>query len=194
MESPELVETTVKNMINREADPKWELSGASSAEEYEGWTLHICGIACLKMILKAELDLELKTLQLVHLAQSYNCLDKEKGIYYHPFCEMVEKEFNLKASFDTALTLEQIQAELCNRHYVMASVHGSIREENLTVPASKGGHLVLITGFNRRNKALTIHDPSGYYGRTQENRVISEANFADFSANRGIIIHSKTLN
>ncbi len=32
-------------------DPSWQASGAHSIEEYVAWASHVCGMACLKMIL-----------------------------------------------------------------------------------------------------------------------------------------------
>lgn len=48
-ETPSMVDSFISNDIPPSMDPNWKNSGASSAAEYEKWSRHICGAACLKM-------------------------------------------------------------------------------------------------------------------------------------------------
>ena len=52
-ESQELVSKFLENPQCAFEDPNWHFSGAETAEEYARWSRHLCGIACLKMILAA---------------------------------------------------------------------------------------------------------------------------------------------
>jgi hypothetical protein len=188
-ESPELVEDILQGKIASSADPKWKSSGAKTKEEYEHWAINICGIACFKMILAKLTGKIYLTIKLVKLALKYNCIDIEKGLYYRQFCEFAKADFDLEASFREDLTVSIIQEELAAGNFVIASVHGSIRNELLDFePIKKGGHLVLITGFNQESRTITFHDPAGFYQKTQVDREVTEEIFNKFSSNRGIII------
>ena len=52
-ESRNLVDGILKGEIDTKDDPLWQESGAQSKEEYEMYGWQICGMTCLKMILKS---------------------------------------------------------------------------------------------------------------------------------------------
>jgi hypothetical protein len=53
-ESPELIAQFILNPPAVATDPRWAQSGAKDLEEYVRWSSHLCGMACLKMILAAK--------------------------------------------------------------------------------------------------------------------------------------------
>lgn len=78
-------------------DPKWATSGAVSLEEYAQWANHICGMACLKMILAARTGKAYETLQLARMALDYGAFRLKDGsihgLIYAPFVEMVSSDY-----------------------------------------------------------------------------------------------------
>jgi len=192
-ESPKLVGKIIERKILARDDQKWKNSGAKSPEEYEYWSWNICGMACLKMILASKFSKNYKMIELAKKCEEYGAYvqngDKIDGLFYNPFKKLLEKEFRIKAKvFRIFLTIGRIKRELQNSNYLIASVSASIRKPDHT-PEHKGGHLVLITGFDDHKKTLFFHNPSGFFGKSQENCEISEKDFKKFFASRGILIY-----
>lgn len=52
-------------------DPNWAASGASTRIEYAEWANHICGMACLEMILAARTSTLHRSHDLLRLALDY---------------------------------------------------------------------------------------------------------------------------
>jgi hypothetical protein len=194
-ESPELVDQILVRAFNTGDDPKWKLSGAKNREEYEFITWHICGLACLKSILVYRGYKNINLVTLFHLAEKYgvyHILEGNhdiRGLYYKPFVLFTLKVFNTETEVAPFLSIKRILYELSQNRVVIASVHPSIRNVNSPNPSLKGGHLVLVTGYNKVAKTLTLHNPSGYYNISQNNVIVSFSNFKRFFANRGIIIN-----
>jgi hypothetical protein len=212
-ESRELIEDLLTAKIRSNSDPKWHSSGAESVEEYEQWSWNICGIACLKMILAFKLKKNYATIGLAKKALEYDAykivkshkdiefLDNRQifiefgksieGMGYRAFCKFLKEEFRLKARVAIELPLSRIKYELHKNNFVIISVHLTINRPEAEEPEKKGGHLVLVTGFDNKKKTLTIHNPSGFFNKSQEHLELSEKDFRKFYAGRGIIIYNK---
>ncbi len=188
-----MVEQIIKRKILARDDPNWKISGATTQEEYELWSWNVCGMACLKMILSSKFGKNYKTIELAKRCETYAGYDKNgdkiEGLFYKEFCKFLAKEFEIKSRFFRFfLTIGQIKRELKKGNYLMVSVSASIRKPDHT-PEHKGGHLVLITGFDDDKKTLFIHNPSGFFGESQENYEIAEKDFKKFFAGRGILVY-----
>ena len=166
--SADLVEKYISDKPSLSTDPKWRESGAKTIEEYQMWTWSDCGITCFKMILSA-IDKKYDPLTLVEL------------------CKYVKEKFNLNAKIAKLLTLNRIKDEISRGNFVIISVHPSIRFPDSTAPAKRGGHLVLVVGYDE--KGIYIHNPSGYKSNnSQERAFVKYEQFKKFFANRGIVI------
>lgn len=207
-ESNNLVNEILTEKLKAQNDPKWRGSGAKTTEEYAIWSWSGCGMACLKMILKDRLNKNYPLVELGKMCMKYGgykdnsskyntqqLLDQGKavpsnyfeGLFYEPFLNFIRKEFDLHGRIVKPMIIEDIIKALTDKDYVIASVNASIRDANST-PKRKGGHLVLVTGFDLRKKLLYIHNPSGLYKESQENYPISFNDFNKFFSNRGIVI------
>lgn len=192
-ESKKLVDEIITRKILARDDPKWRNSGAKSSEEYEYWSWNICGMACLKMILAKKTGKEFKTVELAKRVEVYGGYkqngEKIEGLFYDPFCKALEKEFQIKAKiFRFFLTTSRIKKEIRKGNYFMVSVSAGIRKP-IQTPEHKGGHLVLVTGFDEDKETLFLHNPSGFFGESQENYEIPEKDFKKFFAGRGILVY-----
>lgn len=179
--------------MNAKDDPNWKLSGAKSKEEYVSWSWNGCGMACLKMVLAHK---QHKTVPLVRLGKK--CakyggyvmpLEESSGLLYAPFSNFVLQEFGLKAKVVAPMVRQEIINELTNGNYVIASVNSSIRHP-ASHPKTRGGHLVLVLGYDLNKKELYFHNPSGDTHKTQEYAAIGFGDFKKFFGNRGIIIET----
>ena len=150
-ESPALAEQILAKTIEAQADPQWRRSGAASADEYAMWSWNGCGMACLKMIL-ADQGIQVPLVTLAKQCLAYGGyqepLASSPGLFYKPFCQFVKKSYRLEAKAISALSLAEILHHTAQHHYVIASVNYEIRNPQST-PTKKGGHLVLITGYDK---------------------------------------------
>lgn len=191
-ESPELVAQFLDKKMSSRDDPKWQSSGAENKEEYEKWSWNGCGMACLKMILAHRKKQVVPLVTLAKQCLSYGGyqepLDISPGLFYKPFCTFVEKEYQLKAVPVPVLTISDICHALAQGKYVIASVNYAIRNPE-SIPDKKGGHLVLIVGYDKERDVLFIHNPSGTSKESQAYAHISFKNFKRFFAQKGVLVN-----
>lgn len=170
-------------------DPQWENSGAATQEEYAAWANHICGMACLKMILAAKLGIIYPTMVLARTATQYGAYRVQgaeiKGMIYAPFVTMLAEKFNLSARVMTHLPAGEIAEHLTGNALFIASVHPSIRRQHIQPPA-QGGHLILV--LHADSEHLTFHNPSGDSENSRADVTIPLDRFAHFYANRGVLV------
>lgn len=191
-ESRELNKHILEGKFKAEDDPHWWSSGATTKTEYAAWSWSGCGMACLKMILAHRQDTILPLVTLGKRCLAYGGydlpLETSAGLKYAPFVAFITKEFNLKANAVSSLSLPQIITELAKGRYVMASVHPSIRNPKSPEPRQKGGHLVLVLGYDLEKHVLVLHNPSGDSAESQEYAHISFRDFKKFFHYQGIVI------
>ena len=188
-ESPELVASILAGDIQAEDDPRWRESGAIDKVEYNIWSQSACGMACTKMEISHKLN---KIIPIVELGKK--CADyggykispnNVSGLIYKPYVNFIKSEYNLDAKAVSHLSIAQILKELHDGRFVIASVNYDIRNPRLT-PMQKGGHLVLVLGYDMYKKIIYFHNPSGNMIENQQYATVSFADFDKFFAGRGI--------
>ena len=200
-ESPELVDKILKGEISAEDDPQWKNSGAKDKTGYLFWTWHLCGTACLKMILTY---LNKKQYKLIELAKgiekyggykqnerAFKAGDYKKaydGLFYKPFVEYLQREQGIDSQIVLPMIQEEIIAALDQNKFVIASVSPLIRRPS-DIPAYTGGHLVLMLGYDLSKKIFWLHNPSGYFKNSQDYAEITFADFEKFFDFKGIVIN-----
>jgi hypothetical protein len=173
-------------------DPQWASSGARAVEEYDAWARHVCGMACLKMILAARTGRIVPTLELARRCTAYGgyTVDPEsgliKGLIYAPFVKFIGEEFAIRAEVVTNVTTAQLPEIFQRAEFVMASVHPWIRWPQRE-PPGRGGHLVLAIECSASE--ITFHNPSGHDRSSQEQASLSLEQFDRFFAGRGVAIY-----
>lgn len=174
-------------------DPLWANSGAPSAAAYAEWASHICGMACLRMILGQRMGLDqapslfqLKDQCLAHGGYIQEG-ERIKGLYYRPFIEWVHSAYGLKAELKEHTPIQALLPGLGHDHVFIASVHPSIRTPE-NDPPHQGGHLILVYGYDAERHTLTFHNPSGHVHSSQQAVCMPVANFERFYAGRGILV------
>jgi hypothetical protein len=190
-ESPRLVDKFIYQTLPVSKDPQWKKSGASTPKDYEYWSWNLCGIACLRMVLAGKKIPVPPAVTLAKKSIKYGCYtptpDFIGGLFYKPFINFLTGKFHLQSIIANPLSIKRIKYYLSQKCYVIASISPQIRNPD-SHPAKKGGHLVLITGYNSAAKTLTFQNPSGFYRKSQQNVLLSESVFSRFFANRGIIV------
>ncbi len=187
-ESAHLASEIIQGKLSLADDPAWRGSGARDVDEYARWASHVCGMACLKMVLAARDGRHYPTLELARGSVPYGAYTVEgeqiKGMVYAPFVRYVDEAFGLAARVHVDLRAEELPGLMAQAAYFMASVHPWIRWPERK-PPRKGGHLVLVTRATA--DSVTFHNPSGEPG-TQADVELPLAVFDEFFAGRGVAI------
>jgi hypothetical protein len=194
-ESPKLVEKILKKTIKAKDDPNWKNSGANDKTEYEDWSWAGCGMACTKMILTYTTDKVVPLVELGKKCAEYGGyqlpLKTSQGLIYKPYLTFVKKELGWNAHIFSNAPLNQVLYELSRGNFVIASVSPMIREPSST-PRNKGGHLILLLGYNLDKNEVYFHNPSGASTKTRAYAAISMNEFQKFFSGRGIIVNTRT--
>ncbi|KCB22980.1 C39 family peptidase [Bordetella hinzii] len=189
-ESADLAPELVAGTATLREDPLWRASGAVTQDEYIEWANHVCGMACLKMVLAARLGRVEPTLTLARLATRYGAYEvgpqNIRGMIYAPFVAMLSAEYGLAAEVKTALPARALPGLLDRGRLYMASVHDSIRLPD-SAPPRRGGHLVLITEAD--GQRVVFHNPSGDSAASRADVCLPAGVFERFYAERGVLIH-----
>ena len=189
-ESRELVEKIITKQIEAKDDPRWQESGAKDVKEYTSWSWSCCGMACLKMILAHKTNEIIPLVTLGRQCMQYDGyklpLEDHPGLYYKPFVRFIKEKYSLNGKATGALTLTDIKNTLSSGGYVIASVTPEIRHPEKD-PVKKGGHLVLLFGYDDSKQIIYLHNPSGFRN-SQEKVAISYSQFRKFFDNKGIMI------
>jgi hypothetical protein len=193
--NPSWAEMVLKDNQPIERDLMWKDSGARSVKEYERWVLSICGMACTLMTLQFYKKGDFKIIPLARDAGSFGVYKKDgegiSGMQYAPYTKWLKK-FNLKGVIYTKLSFKSLCFLLAKRRLFIASVNPNL-SGYVSAPATQvGGHLVLITGYNKKDKTITFHNPSGFENnQTQSNHTVSAKEFMIYFSGKGIAIQNK---
>lgn len=188
-ESAHLAGEIIQGRLALADDPAWRGSGARDVDEYARWASHVCGMACLKMVLAArDGQRYYPTLELARRSLPYGAYTVEgeqiKGMIYAPFVRYVGEVFGLDARVHVDLRADELPGLLSQAEYFLASVHPWIRWPQRQ-PPKKGGHLVLVT--RTTPDSVIFHNPSGEPG-TQADVELPLDVFDEFFAGRGVAI------
>ncbi|WZB61358.1 hypothetical protein WJ970_29135 [Achromobacter xylosoxidans] len=106
-ESAHLAGAIIRGELDLKDDPAWAGSGAAVVDEYARWASHVCGMACLKMVLAARTGRVHPTLALARASLPYGAYtvdgDDIKGMIYAPFVRYVEEAYGLRARVHVTL-------------------------------------------------------------------------------------------
>jgi hypothetical protein len=173
-------------------DIMWPDSGALTIEEYEHWALAICGMACASMLLAFYTGKTYKTIRLTRDAKKAGVYTEEANeishMHHRPFVRWIRK-FNIKATIYTKLTLRSVESLLASGSLIIADVNPNISGFIDAPNTQVGGHLVLVTGYNKIEKNITIQNPSGFENnQSQVNHSIPLKEWAIYFSGYGIAV------
>ena len=193
--NPSWAEMVLKDNQPIARDLMWEESGARSVKEYERWVLSICGMACTLMALQYYKKGDFTIIPLARDASKIGVYKKEgngiSSMQYVPYTKWLKK-FNLRGIIYTKLSFKSLCYLLSKQHLFIASVNPNI-SDFISAPATQvGGHLVLVTGYNKKEETVTFHNPSGFENnQTQSHHTVSSKEFMIYFSGRGIAICNK---
>lgn len=189
--NPAWAEMVLKDDQPLDKDLDWKESGAKTIEEYERWALTTCGMACTAMALRFFNIGDFKTIPLAKDASNVGVYtqDENKNIssmQYKPYISWVKK-FGIRAHIRHSLSYKSICYLLSRNQLIIASVNPNLRGYETAPKTQVGGHLVLLTGYNKKTQTITLHNPSGFQNsNTQESHTMELKDFKMYFAGRGI--------
>ncbi|GAA0414387.1 hypothetical protein [Leifsonia naganoensis] len=168
----------------------WAADGYASDAEYEFWAAHVCGLACLRSVLRAwrpELGV-VPMARLIDGAVEVGALvrrdDTVDGLYYRPFLAWISDAFGIEGEVVERTATAEFLPLVRPGQVVLASVSPEIRWPDRP-NERRGGHLVLVHG--REGDRFVFHNPSGI-GPTAADATADVATFARFHAERGMVL------
>lgn len=191
---PEYAEKILKEGVDKTTDPNWRNTGAKSVDEYIEWVLTICGMACTVMALKFFSDRKYEIVTLAKDALNHDVYRRDQEeishMHYKEYTDWITN-YGIKAKVYSRLNIRGIQKLLSDKSLVIASVNPNIRGYETVSLKQEGGHLVLITGYDKKENTITLHNPSGFVSNnSQSNQTLSVQDFLRYYAGRGIALSS----
>lgn len=189
---PEHAELSLKKELHPIDDSHWAETGARTPERYADWAFTMCGMASTAMALSHFHNKNIKPALLAEdalLHGVYTENEKElSAMKYREFAKWI-KNFNINADIYTKLSIKGIRYALSKGRLVIISVNPNIRGYNTAPVEQRGGHLVLVTGYDLDKQTISINNPSGFVSNnTQINHELPEEQFISYYAGRGIVI------
>lgn len=171
------------------ADPDWATSGATSAEEYDFWSWHSCGVACTQGALARtghEVPLLVPLAREIYSAGGYQATNLGLvGLIYAPYVRYLHSRWRLDVQVAAPCSLADLCDFVAAGGLAMASVHPSIRYAP-ALPPTRGGHLVLVTGA--AGDRISFDNPSGVCASTWRVDGMQRSVFAQYFAERAVLI------
>ena len=195
--TPEFAEKVLRNAVKKDCDPNWAAQGATSPTEYAKWVTTTCGMACINMVLEAQNKQPHPMIILAKKAAQAGVYTEDvdgelSAMEYHK-CVKWLPTIGLQGTIYTRLTLAKLHYLVSRNGYLIVSVNPNIRGFKSAEDEQVGGHLVLVTGYNKNNQTISIHNPSGFVSdNSHVNHMMPEAFFLSHFAQRGICVHSLT--
>jgi hypothetical protein len=199
-ESPRLVKKILDGSVSAIDDPNWQSSGATDKKEYLHWSWNLCAMACVKMILTYR-GVDAKLVDLGKRCMTYGGYTLHEkaylkddfrhsidGVFYAGMVRFLSSDYALQSDIRSPLVLEEIIYEVSNGNCVMVSVSPRIRNPK-DHPETKGGHVVLVTGYDLDARTVLINNPSGFPGESQDHASIEFSDFAHFFNGRGVVVY-----
>ena len=149
-------------------------------------------MACTKMLLAGHTGKEVPLVTLGKKCAEYGGytlpLETSSGLIYHPYLEFIRKEFGWSGKVISHASAHQLFHELSRGRFVIASVNPAIRTPRQSTPKVKGGHLILLLGYDKTKDIIYFHNPSGISSQTQNYAQVSLNQFKKIFSGRGIVI------
>ena len=190
--TPESAELSLTKKLAPEDDPHWGETGAASPQRYAQWAFTMCGMASASMALKHFKGNHTKVAELAEDALWGGVYTEDvteiSSMKYREFGRWITK-YGLRAEVRTRLSVRGIQYALAQGNLVIVSVNPNIRGYDTAPPLQKGGHLVLVTGYDRTARTISINNPSGFVSLdTQIKHTLPLQTFLKHYAGRGILV------
>lgn len=159
----------------------------SGKPEYQRWNPEICGICCLKMIgdtIGVTNNLSLYQLTMMAAANGTFMASEHgtiQGAFHYPLAELAES-LGIRCRVVKTLGTSEITEALAQGMYAILSIDAASVDSSL-----RGGHLVLIYGYDEPTDSFLLHDCSSIMRPDGCGVSISAHALANISNNKGLV-------
>ena len=163
------------------------ISFGSAQLEYQRWNPEICGICCLKMVgdtIGVTNTLSLYQLTMMAAANGTFIVTGHgtiQGAFHYPLAELAER-LGIRCRVMRALGIPEITAALTRGMYAILSINAARVNSSL-----RGGHLVLVYGYDEPADSFLLHDCSSMMQRDGYGVSISARALSGISNNKGLV-------
>lgn len=184
--SPNLTDVFAKGVRRADTDPRWNTTGAASADQYAFWARRLAPMACVQMAaiywggagaaIIGHPHQVPGTVELARSAYSHGVYFRHaddapalvRGPVWSQFSPWLLSRLNLAADLSLAASAERLTERLRLGNLAMLSVHPSLRTGHAPPSSAElKGHTVLAVGYTP--EALLVHDPGAADERRQRN-------------------------
>jgi hypothetical protein len=168
-----------------DAEP-WIAFGSGQLE-YQRWIPEICGICCLKMVgdtFGVTNNLSLYQLTMMAVANGTFIVGARgtiQGAFHYPLAELAER-LGVRCRVMRTLGIGEITEALAQGMYAILSIEAARVDSS-----RRGGHLVLVYGYDQRADSFLLHDCSSMMRPDGCGVSISASALASISNNKGLI-------
>ena len=156
-ESPELATRFIADAAALREDPRWARSGARDPAEYARWANHLCGMACVKMLLAARTGRVWPILELARGATAHGAYVESgediRGLIYAPCVDFLRAAHGIESEIVTGADAAELPRIMARAAFFIASVHPWIRTPE-RAPPKRGGRLCL--AFERPSNVISF--------------------------------------
>ena len=163
------------------------ISFGSGQLEYQRWIPEICGICCLKMVgdtIGVTNTLSLYQLTMMAAANGTFIVTEHgtiQGAFHYPLAELAER-LGIRCHVIRALGVAEITEALTRGMYAILSINAARVNSSL-----RGGHLVLVYGYDEPADSFLLHDCSSMMQRDGYGVSISAHALSSISNNKGLV-------
>jgi len=162
--------------------------GSTSKKEFLKWIPEICGVCCFKMVGDSKGKTNKRTLweltqESVQVGAFRQLPDgKIEGIFYKPLVKLAAK-YKMHGKIYRWLPLVLVRLLLRQDHTPILSIDLSRLDKKY-----EAGHLIVIVGYDKKNKEFIVHDPSSVLDVPGEFIHISQKKLRHSSNRRGMVL------
>lgn len=164
--------------------------GCDTEEQLRQWRPEICGVCCLKTIGDPKgrtTNASLWELTMQCLEQNAFIVDsrtgKIDGIFYKPLLKVAQMH-GLHGFILPRLPLPLLNFLLAFGLTPILSI-----DLHKIDPKYEAGHLIVVTGHDRKNKTYTVHDSSSVLAKSGNSVPVNAAILKHASNNRGLVLY-----
>ncbi|MEI7604058.1 MAG: C39 family peptidase [bacterium] len=169
-----------------------EESGADTLSDFHEFADSLCGVSCIKMILEFFKKDNKKLFEVFYDLRNSHLEDLKTGLNYENIHKYFDNFKLITKIYRTGFTLDEICFNISKGKLCVVS----IKPLNSIVNSKeeKGGHLVLITGYDLNKQIFYLNDPGGSFEKNEyKDRVISFEEFRKVYSYRGFSVGEEQL-
>jgi hypothetical protein len=170
-----------------ESSQPWVYVGFPTAEEWEMWNPHICGICCLKMLADTFRSDSPTIYTLTSRCRELGGFREDerqqiRGVFHHPLLNLA-REIGFDGVVKGQLSAGALRRAVEDGRFALLSIDlARVR------PDLSGGHLLLVHSYDEDSNEFILHDCSEILARPGSNIRLKDTYLERISNHKGLIV------